>query len=425
MINKKNIKIGIIGLGYVGLPLAIEFGKIFKVYGFDISKERVNQLSIYEDVNSELSKDEIKSAEFLSFCKSSKELKKCNFFIITVPTPVKKNKEPDLQPLIEATQTVAQNLKLKDIVVYESTVYPGCTEEICIPILEKKSKLKFNIDFFCGYSPERINPGDKEKKINDIVKVVSGSNAEVLKFISKIYKKIIKAGIHEVDTIKIAEASKLIENAQRDVNIGLMNEFATILNKMEINTSKVLEAANTKWNFLNFKPGLVGGHCIGVDSYYLINKSEQNQITPNIVKSAREVNENMGYYIGKSFLKKLLFNNVLNNRVLIFGYTFKENISDIRNTKVSDIVNYLIKNNVKVSIYDPWLTNENKIALKNFEIIDEFPDHLFNGIIIAVAHEKFRKIGLKKIKQLAYPNSPIYDVKSLFLSSADDEIMYL
>ena len=424
MINK-NIKIGIIGLGYVGLPLAIEFGKIFRVYGFDISKERINQLSNHEDINSELNKNEIKSAKFLSFIDNSKDLNKCNFFIITVPTPVKENKEPDLELLIKATETVAQNLKSKDTVVYESTVYPGCTEEICIPILEKQSKLKLNTDFFCGYSPERINPGDKEKKINEIVKIVSGSNSKTLKFISKIYKQIISAGIYEADTIKIAEASKLIENTQRDVNIGLMNEFATIFNKLDINTSKVLEAANTKWNFLDFKPGLVGGHCIGVDSYYLINKSEQNQIIPNIVKSAREVNENMGYYIGKIFLKKLHVNNVSKNRVLIFGYTFKENISDIRNTKVSDIANYLIKNNVSVSIYDPWLTNENKTELRDFEIIDEFPDFLFNGIIIAVAHEKFKKIGLKKIKQLVYPNSPIYDVKSLFLSSMDKEIMYL
>jgi UDP-N-acetyl-D-glucosamine/UDP-N-acetyl-D-galactosamine dehydrogenase len=425
MLDSKKIRIGIIGLGYVGLPLAVEFGKIFDVCGFDLNKERIFQLNNYNDVNLELSEKEIRLAKCLFFSEDIKDLENCNFYIITVPTPVNEKKEPNLDFLTHATSIVAESLKKNDVVVYESTVYPGCTEEICVPILEKKSKLKFNSDFFCGYSPERINPGDKERKVKDIIKVVSGSNISTLKFIAQLYSKIITAGIFQAESIKIAEASKLIENTQRDVNIGLINELAVILNKLDINTSKVLEAANTKWNFLDFKPGLVGGHCIGVDSYYLINKSQQNNITPEIVKSARHINENMGNYVAKSFLKQLPMRSDFTNKVLICGYTFKENCADIRNTKVRDIANYLVKNKIMVSIYDPWLTKKNIQELKNFDVLEEFPNSLFNGIIIAVAHKKFKEIGLEKIKSLTVPNSPIYDVKSLFLSSEEDGITYL
>lgn len=425
MLGTKKIKIGIIGLGYVGLPLAIEFGKLFEVCGFDIVSERIRQLKNFYDTNLEIDKEEIKSAKFLFFTNNTNHLRDCNFYIITVPTPVNKDKEPNLDFLIQATRVVAENLNKSDVVVFESTVYPGCTEEICVPILEEKSNLKLNLDFYCGYSPERINPGDKERKVKDIIKVVSGSNLFSLNLISEVYSKIITAGVYKAESIKIAEASKLIENTQRDVNIGLMNEIAIILNKLNIDTSKVLQASKTKWNFLDFKPGLVGGHCIGVDSYYLVSKSLQNNIYPEIVKSARKANENMGIYVAKQFVNKLSLNSKEKNKILIFGYTFKENCSDIRNTKVGDIISYLVNSNIKVSIYDPWVTKEDKEKLNNFDFIDEIPNFLYDGIIVAVAHTKFKEIGFEKIKSLTKPNSPIYDIKSLFLSDENNNIMRL
>ena len=403
-------KITIIGLGYVGLPLAIEFAKKFDVLGFDISKHRVNQLKRGIDKNDEFVKSEILNAK-LNFTYSESDLVESDFYIITVPTPLKKSNKPDLKPLKSASQIVGRKIKRGDIVIYESTVYPGCTEEDCIPILEKTSGLVYNVDFYCGYSPERINPGDKKRKLSNIKKVVSGSNSKVSKIVNNLYSKIITAGTYIAPSIKVAEASKIIENVQRDVNISLMNEFALIFEKLNLDTKDVLDAASTKWNFLNFKPGLVGGHCIGVDPYYLAYKSEKSGYKPKVLLSGREVNNNISKNIFKSIRRKCLdFKIDLKKcKILILGITFKENCSDIRNSRVAKLYNHFKKINNNLDIYDPY-ADEDEVH-KKFKInLIKKVNKRYDIVILAVAHKEFLNFNYRDILK---PNYILYDVKSI------------
>jgi len=402
----------VVGLGYVGLPLALAFSnKGIKVIGYDTSLKRIKQLQKSIDKNGEFSKKELEKNKNLIFTNKKANIKKSNIYIITVPTPVKKNKTPNLTPLLKASKAVGEYLSNNDIVIYESTVYPGCTEEKCIPVLEKISGLKYNKEFYCGYSPERINPGDKKRKLADIVKVTSGSNKEIAIEIDKLYKKIIKAGTYLAPSIKVAEASKIIENIQRDVNISLMNELAIIFNRIKVDTSEVLKASSTKWNFLDFKPGLVGGHCIGVDPYYLAYKAKQTGYTPNVILSGRKVNNKMGKHIANTIQELILTKNLnpIKCRALILGITFKENCSDIRNSRIINLYKELKNLKLKVDIYDPYAIK--KEVLKNFKIklLDNIKSK-YDIIILAVAHKKFLKMNLVNFKTT---NGIIYDVKSV------------
>ena len=419
---KKEIRIGIVGLGYVGLPLAVEFAKKYLVIGFDINNDRVNELrncidSTLEVDNDELrnislnKKSEIKSSFGFYATSCSDDLIDCNFYIITVPTPVDKYKRPILSPLIKSSETIGGVLKKGDYVIYESTVYPGATEEDCLPILEKTSGLKLNKDFFLGYSPERINPGDKEHTVTKIKKVTSGSTEAAGKYINEVYKSIISAGTHLAPTIKVAEASKVIENSQRDINIAFVNELAKIFSLMNIDTQSVLEAAGTKWNFLPFKPGLVGGHCIGVDPYYLAQKSQELGYDPEIILSGRRLNDSMGSFIADEVIKALISNGkaVKNAKVLILGITFKENCPDIRNTGVVRVIERLNDFGIKTSIYDPWANINEVMCEYNLEAENNVPKGKFDAIILAVAHKKFKQIDLNKLKK--NKNSVVYDVK--------------
>ncbi len=401
----------IIGLGYVGLPLSLAFGKIHKVIGYDSSSKRVQELNNSNDKNGEFSKKSLNNNKNIKFTDKIPDIKEANIYIITVPTPVNKNKTPNLTPLINASKIAGKNLLVNDLVIYESTVYPGCTEEKCIPVLEKNSGLKFNKDFFCGYSPERINPGDKKRKLEDIVKVTSGSNKSTALKVDKLYKKIIKAGTYLAPSIKVAEASKIIENVQRDVNISLMNELAIIFNKIGIDTSDVLKASSTKWNFLNFKPGLVGGHCIGVDPYYLAYKAKQLNYTPNVILSGRKVNNKMGKHIADTINNIFIKNNrkVKNCNALILGVTFKENCSDLRNSRVFNLYKSLNKLKIKVDMFDPYAVNEEVFKIYNLRLIDKIKIK-YDIVILAVAHDIFLKIDLVKFKK---SNGIIYDVKSV------------
>ena len=406
------MKIGILGLGYVGLPLACAFSKKkIKVVGFDKSKKRINELILGKDINSEIIIKKSLRSNYISFTDKIKDLKSCDTYIVTVPTPIKANKQPNLNPLAKASSYVGRVISKDNLVIFESTVYPGCTEEFCVPIIEKESKLIFNTDFFCGYSPERINPGDKKRKIEDIVKVTSGSNLKTAKKVNELYNKIIKAGTYLAPSIKIAEASKIIENIQRDVNISLMNELAIIFEKIGIDTEEVLSAARTKWNFLNFKPGLVGGHCIGVDPYYLSYKAKSLNYTPKLILSGREVNDKMGKHIS-GVIHKLIKRNkfkVEDLKTLILGVTFKENCSDIRNSRVFDLFKELIKIGLKPDVLDPLADEklvEKKIKIKLIKKIN----NKYDVIILAVAHEKFMTINIDDISK---KNSIIYDVKSI------------
>ena len=401
----------IIGLGYVGLPLSLAFGKIHKVIGYDSSSKRVRELNNSNDKNGEFSKKSLNNKKNIKFTDKIPDIKEANIYIITVPTPVNKNKTPNLTPLINASKIVGKNLLVNDLVIYESTVYPGCTEEKCIPILEKNSGLKFNKDFFCGYSPERINPGDKKRRLEDIVKVTSGGNKSTALKVDKLYKKIIKAGTYLAPSIKVAEASKIIENVQRDVNISLMNELAIIFNKIGIDTSDVLKASSTKWNFLNFKPGLVGGHCIGVDPYYLAYKAKQLNYTPNVILSGRKVNNKMGKHIADTINNIFIENNrkVKNCNALILGVTFKENCSDLRNSRVFNLYKSLNKLKIKVDMFDPYAVNEEVFKIYNLRLIDKIKIK-YDIVILAVAHDIFLKIDLVKFKK---SNGIIYDVKSV------------
>ncbi len=420
--SNNNQKIAIIGLGYVGLPLAVEFSKKYKVIGFDINKTRVNELKNCIDKTNECDIDELKkvtscndieSNKGLIFSSSLNDIKSCNIFIITVPTPIDKFKSPDLNPLLSASEMIGKVLKANDIVIYESTVYPGCTEEDCVPVLEKFSGLKYNVNFFCGYSPERINPGDKVNTLTKIVKVTSGSNPIIADQVDALYKGIIEAGTFKAKSIKVAEASKAIENAQRDVNISFVNELALIFDKMNIDTSDVLEAAGTKWNFLKYKPGLVGGHCIGVDPYYLAFKAQSLGYTPQVILSGRRVNDNMGKFIANKVIKLMISNNhiITSSKVLVLGITFKENCPDIRNSKVIDIVNELKEFNISVDIFDPHANKKNVKDEFKIELISEINEK-YHAIILAVNHKEFINLNISKLK--FNDKSVVFDVKSFF-----------
>ena len=420
-LNSTNI--GVIGLGYVGLPLAIEFSYRFPVIGFDINANRILDLNSGVDSTNEVEIKNLKKANNIIFTSDPDSLKSCNFYIITVPTPINKNKRPDLGPLISASNLIATVLKKGDVVVYESTVYPGATEEDCVPILENISGLSLNKDFYVGYSPERINPGDKMHRLPDIKKVTSGSNKRSADFIDQVYKKIILAGTFKAESIKIAEAAKVIENTQRDLNIALINELAMIFNLMEIDTESVLKAAETKWNFLPFRPGLVGGHCIGVDPYYLTHKAESLGYNPEIILAGRRLNDGMASFVSSQLVKLLAKKNIKINssKILILGLSFKEDCPDIRNTKVTDIIKELREYNCKVSVHDPWV---NKLEAKNdygINLLDKIEDNKYDAIIIAVAHNVFKKMGIKKIRALGKSKHVVYDLKYLFSSTQVDK----
>lgn len=416
MVNKGTNKIGIVGLGYVGLPLATEFGKIIETVGFDINLKRISDLKNGFDSTLEVDTNELNQAKKLSFTNEINALTKCDTYIITVPTPIDRNKKPDLNPLIRATETIGSILKKNDIIIYESTVYPGATEEVCVPILEKKSKLEFNKDFFCGYSPERINPGDKEHRVSSIIKVTSGSTPEAAISVDNLYKKIITAGTHKAKSIKIAEAAKVIENTQRDVNIALINELAMIFNKLDIDTEEVLNAAGTKWNFLKFWPGLVGGHCIGVDPYYLTYKALSVGYNPEMILAGRRINDSMGDYIVNEIIKLMTINEikVKNSNILILGLTFKENCPDLRNTKVIDIVNGFVERGCNVDVSDPLVSEDDMMNTYNLKNIIKPKQGTYDTVVLAVAHNKFINMNFNDIKAFGKKKSVVYDVKYMF-----------
>ena len=405
------IKVGVVGLGYVGLPLAVEVSKHFPVKGYDISQRRIDDLRNCIDVTLEVGEEELKNAGNITYTTSLADLAACTLYIITVPTPVDQFKKPDLGPLLSATSAVGSVLKKNDVVIYESTVYPGCTEDDCVPLLEKVSKLKFNTDFFCGYSPERINPGDKSRRITDIKKVTSGSNAAVADIIDRFYARFIPAGTHKASSIKIAEAAKVIENAQRDVNIAFVNELSLIFEKMGIDTLEVLEAAGTKWNFLPFRPGLVGGHCIGVDPYYLTYKAESLGYHPDVILAGRRINDNMGAYVAAQVIKTMAKKKapIVNASILVLGITFKENCPDIRNSRVIDIINELKSYDLKVDVYDPWADREEVLREYDIPLVQQLGGK-YSAIVLAVAHHTFLDLNWPELRASA---SVIYDVKGL------------
>ncbi len=417
-----NLCIGIIGLGYVGLPLAVEFGKKYPVVGFDINKARLAELSNGHDSTLEVDDQELAEAKHLSYSSSLDDLKACNVFIVTVPTPINEHKQPDLTPLIKASETIGKVLKQGDIVIYESTVYPGATEEDCVPVLERVSGLTFNKDFFCGYSPERINPGDKEHRVTTILKVTSGSTPEVAETVDQLYRSIITAGTHKASSIKVAEAAKVIENTQRDVNIGLINELALIFNKLGIDTEEVLKAAGTKWNFLPFRPGLVGGHCIGVDPYYLTHKAQSVGYHPEIILAGRRLNDGMGAYVASQLVKAMLKKriHVEGSRVLVLGLTFKENCPDLRNTKVVDIIAELQDYGVSVDCYDPWINAAEAQHEYGITPVSDPAAGAYDGIVLAVAHKEFAAMGAEKIRALGKSAHVLYDLKYVLPTSAAD-----
>ena len=422
--NLENIKLAVIGLGYVGLPLAVEFGKKRTVVGFDINKKRISELNSGVDHTLEVSALELKEANQLIFTDELADLRASNCFIVTVPTPIDEHKNPDLTPLILASETVGKILKAGDIVIYESTVYPGCTEEICIPVLEKYSGLKFNQDFFVGYSPERINPGDKEHRVSTIKKVTSGSTLKVADLVDELYNQIVVVGTHKAQSIKVAEAAKVIENTQRDLNIALINEFAIIFNKLDIDTEAVLEAAGSKWNFFPFRPGLVGGHCIGVDPYYLTHKAEAIGYHPQIILAGRRLNDSMGGYIVAQLVKAMTKKriHVDGAKVLVMGLAFKENCPDLRNTRVIDIVNELKEYNCEVDVFDPWVDvkeAEHEYGITPIERASLQPS-TYDGIILAVGHSEFKEMGSERIRALGKASHILYDIKYLVDSTESD-----
>lgn len=404
-------KICVIGLGYVGLPLAHAFSAKYEVVGFDISKWRIDELSTGYDRTLELTENQVKEAikNGMKFSLDINDIKDCNIYIVTVPTPIDKNKRPDLTPLIKASETVGKVLKKGDIVIYESTVYPGATEEDCVPVLEKFSNLKFNVDFFCGYSPERINPGDKEHTVTKILKVTSGSTPEIGKKVNELYASIITAGTHLAPTIKVAEAAKVIENSQRDINIAFVNELAIIFNKLGINTNDVLAAAGTKWNFLPFRPGLVGGHCIGVDPYYLTHKAQSIGYNPEIILAGRRLNDNMGIYVANQVIKLMIKkgHKIEGSKVLVLGITFKENCPDIRNSRVIDVIEELQEFGCNIDIYDPWADTKEVEHEYNLKLIKELNVAKYEAIVLAVAHNEFKLLKLKTNENI------VFDIKSI------------
>ena len=422
MLDIKNIKIAVIGLGYVGLPLAVEFGKHLPVVGFDINATRISALAAGTDHTLEVSDEELTQALHLSYSSDIQVLKDCNFFIVTVPTPIDGYKQPDLTPLIKASEAIGSLLKKDDIVVYESTVYPGATEEVCIPVLEKVSGLTFNQDFYAGYSPERINPGDKEHRVTNILKVTAGSTPEVADFVDEVYNLIITAGTHKAASIKVAEAAKVIENTQRDVNIALINELAVIFNKMGIDTQAVLEAAGTKWNFLPFRPGLVGGHCIGVDPYYLTHKAQAIGYNPEIILAGRRLNDSMGEYVVTQLVKTMIKKRIQveGAKVLVLGLSFKENCPDVRNTKVIDIVHELEEYNIEVEVYDPWVDKAEAEREYDVTPISKPAVNNYDGIILAVAHNEFVELGVEQIRAFGKNEHVLYDLKYVFTKEDTD-----
>ena len=411
----KNKKIALIGLGYVGLPLAVEFGKKRTVVGFDINQKRIDELKQGVDVTLETAKQELKDSVYLSYTTSLDDIKDCTIFIVTVPTPIDKHKRPDLTPLEKSSESVGKILKKGDIVIYESTVYPGVTEEVCVPILEHQSCLTFNKDFYCGYSPERINPGDKEHRVTTIKKVTAGSTPEVATEVDNLYLEIIAAGTHKASSIKVAEAAKVIENTQRDVNIALINELALIFNKLDIDTESVLEAAGTKWNFLPFRPGLVGGHCIGVDPYYLTHKAIEVGYNPEMILAGRRLNDGMGLYVADQVLKLMTKKriHVVGANILIMGLAFKENCPDLRNTRVVDLVEEFKGFNCNVDVYDPWVDKGEAVHEYGIKPIDQPVEGKYDAILLAVAHDEFKELSLEQIKAFGKDNHVLYDIKYL------------
>ncbi len=418
----QDVKLAVVGLGYVGLPLAVEFGKKRPVLGFDINARRISELKQGQDHTLEVDPTELAEAGHLTFTHEASQLAQANVFIVTVPTPIDQYKQPDLTPLIRASETLGKVLKRGDIVIYESTVYPGATEEDCVPVLERISGLKFNEDFFAGYSPERINPGDKAHRVSTIKKVTSGSTPEVAELVDSIYREIIVAGTHKAPSIRVAEAAKVIENTQRDVNIALINELALIFNKMGIDTLAVLEAAGTKWNFLPFRPGLVGGHCIGVDPYYLTHKAQSLGYHPEIILAGRRLNDSMGGYVVAQLVKAMTKERiqVQGSKVLVMGLTFKENCPDLRNTRVVDIVRELGEYNIEVDVYDPWVEPNDAVREYGINPIKEPRAGAYDGVILAVSHHQFVSMGASAIRALGKPDHILYDLKYVLGADQSD-----
>jgi UDP-N-acetyl-D-galactosamine dehydrogenase len=409
----KNVKLGIIGLGYVGLPLAVEFGKKYPTLGFDINIQRVDELKQGHDFTLEVSEEELADSEFISYSANVDDLNACNVYIVTVPTPIDQHKQPDLTPLIKASAMLANVISKDDIVIYESTVYPGATEEVCLPEIERHSEFVYNQDFFAGYSPERINPGDKEHRVTNILKVTSGSTPQIADFIDSLYKSIITAGTYKASSIQVAEAAKVIENTQRDLNIALINELAVIFNKLNIDTEEVLKAAGTKWNFLPFRPGLVGGHCIGVDPYYLTHKAQAIGYNPEVILAGRRINDAMGEYVVSQLVKTMLKAKLPVNgaNVLVMGLTFKENCPDVRNTKVVDILSELAEFDINIDVYDPWVNPDEAKKEYNVDLISAPKSSHYDAVIFAVAHDQFKALSKAEIKALMKSEHIIYDLK--------------
>lgn len=418
----KDLPIAIVGLGYVGLPLAVEFGKKRSVIGFDTNKDRIDKLLKGVDITFETSSKELGDAINLVYTNKLQDLRACKVFIITVPTPIDDFKRPDLAPLKSASKSIGSILKKGDIVIYESTVYPGATEEVCVPLLEEISGLTFNIDFFCGYSPERINPGDKEHRLTAIKKITSGSTPEVAVIVDNLYQEIITAGTHRTSSIKVAEAAKVIENTQRDVNIALINELSLIFNRLDIDTESVLKAAETKWNFIPFSPGLVGGHCIGVDPYYLTFKAKELGYNPEMILAGRKINDNMAFLVADQVLELMINKNIAikSSNILIMGLTFKENCPDIRNTKVVDLVKKFNSLECKVDVYDPWVKEDDALFEFNIKLINYPLEGKYDAILLAVAHDKFKKMGVEQIRAFGKDKHVLFDIKYLLDSNEVD-----
>lgn len=411
-----NPKIAIIGLGYVGLPLAVEFGKSKQVVGFDINQARVNELNNANDSTLEVSSDELNASKHLSFSTNIEDIRDADVYIVTVPTPIDQNNTPDLTPLEKASALISTVVAKNNIVIYESTVYPGCTEEVCIPIIEEHSGLVFNQDFYAGYSPERINPGDKNRRVTDILKVTSGSTPQVADFVDTLYGSIVHAGTHKASSIQVAEASKVIENVQRDVNIALINELALIFKAVGIDTQEVLEAAATKWNFINLRPGLVGGHCIGVDPYYLVHKAQTVGYFPEIIAASRRLNDGMGKNVADQVMRLMTSQriHIVDAKILVLGLAFKENCPDLRNTRVTDIIEQLERCNAHIDVYDPWVDSETAKNDLKVSMVDTPKEGEYDAVVVAVAHNQFKEAGIKTIKSWCKPEHVIYDVKYLF-----------
>ena len=422
MLKLDETKIAVIGLGYVGLPLAVEFAKKLPVLGFDINESRVEELKSGHDSTLEVNKEELSEAKYLSYSSNIDDLKQSNVYIVTVPTPIDKHKKPDLTPLEKASEMLGGVISEGDVVIYESTVFPGATEDVCIPIIESKSGLIFNKDFYAGYSPERINPGDKEHRVSTILKITSGSTPEVADYVDALYQSIITAGTHKASSLKVAEAAKVIENVQRDVNIALINELSLIFARLDIDTLDVLEAAGTKWNFLPFRPGLVGGHCIGVDPYYLVHKAQETGFEPSIIPASRSTNEYMATHIIQEVIKLMSQKriSIVDANILIMGLAFKEDCPDLRNTKVVDLISELAPYNANIDVYDPWVSSDDAKEEYDLELVKEPEKGHYDAIIIAVSHKQFKEMGAEGIRALGKDNHVLYDIKYILSSDAVD-----